>query len=380
MSVREIERNKKYQIEIVLGYNGGTKIRHYETFIGKKSEAKLREYELKTLLRDGSTFQKNNLTIKDLSMEYLKYQKDILSPKTYINYEYRLRLVMKKIEYVKIKELNVKILENFYHFLRHGYTSVRGKSLSPTTIQSYYCIINNMLVYAVKCEYIKNNPNSKIDKPKRAKTNIQFYTPDEVEKLITVLAQEPIKYQAIIMLALDLGCRRGELTGLTWKDIDFETRRVEINKTTQYAYGKIFEKCTKTEHSERVNYISDTTVQILKKHQKQQLKQKLLLGSKWQGRKRIFTTEYGADMHPDTPTKILDQVIKKHNLKRITFHGLRNTNVTLMISKGIQTQIISRKVGHSSVQTTDRIYSHFFKDEFKDVANVMEEFLTVKTN
>lgn len=85
-------------------------------------------------------------------------------------------------------------------------------------------------------------------------------------------------------------------------------------------------------------------------------------------------------MHPDTPTKILDQIIKKHNLKRITFHGLRHTNVTLMISKGIQTQIISRKVGHSSLQTTDRVYSHFFEDEFKDVSNVMEEFLTIKTN
>jgi len=47
-----------------------------------------------------------------------------------------------------------------------------------------------------------------------------------------------------------------------------------------------------------------------------------------------------------------------------------------MISKGIQTQIISRKVGHSSVQTTDRVYSHFFEDEFKDVANVMDEVLS----
>lgn len=85
-------------------------------------------------------------------------------------------------------------------------------------------------------------------------------------------------------------------------------------------------------------------------------------------------------MHPDTPTKILNQVIKKHNLKRITFHGLRHTNVTLMISKGIQTQIISRKVCHSSVQTTDRIYSHFFEDEFKNISNVIEEFLTLKAN
>ena len=44
------------------------------------------------------------------------------------------------------------------------------------------------------------------------------------------------------------------------------------------------------------------------------------------------------------------------------------------------TQIISRKVGHSSVQTTDRVYSHFFEDEFKNVPNVMEEFLAVKAN
>ena len=37
-------------------------------------------------------------------MEYLGYQKDILLHKTYINYEYRLRLVMKNIGYVKILE------------------------------------------------------------------------------------------------------------------------------------------------------------------------------------------------------------------------------------------------------------------------------------
>lgn len=381
MSVIELTKNKKYRIEIVLGYNGNKKIRHIETFYGKKSEANARKFELGKILKNGTIFQKKNYTFKDLAQEYYDYKIDNVEMKTFVNYDYRLKHAMDRIGYVRLQELNMKILKNFYQYLRHTYISPKTKdSLSTTTIRSYYDIINNMLEYAVKCEYIKSNPNSKIDKPKRAKTNIQFYTPNEVEKLITALAQEPIKYQAIIMLALDLGCRRGELTGLTWKDVDFETRRVEINKTTQYAYGKIFEKGTKTEHSERINYISDTTVQILKKYQKQKLKQKLLLGSKRQGSKRIFTTEYSADMHPDTPTKILDQVIKKHNLKRITFHGLQHTNVTLMISKCIQTQIISRKVGHSSVQTTDRIYSHFFEDEFKDVSNVMKEFLTAKTN
>ena len=212
MSVTEYERNKKYRIEIVLGYNGNKKVRHTEMFHGGKKDAILRENELKLQLQDGSFVKRNDLTLEKLSVEYLKLQKDILSPKTYINYEYRLKLVNKQIGYTKLKNLNVKILENFYSYLRNEYTSPNGNKLSSTTIQSYYNIINNMLVHAVKWDYIKSNPNEKIEKPKRAKTEISFYTPEDVEKLITVLPNEPLKYQAIILLALDLGCRRGELT------------------------------------------------------------------------------------------------------------------------------------------------------------------------
>ena len=366
MSVMELTKNKKYKIEVVLGYNGQKRIRYLETFHGKKSEAKAREFELGKLLKNATIFQKKNYTFKDLAQEYYDYKIDIVEKKTFINYDYRLKHAMDKIGYVKLQNLNVKILENFYQYLRHTYISPKTKrNLSLTTIRSYYDIINNMLEYAVKIGYIVENPNAKIDKPKKAKTDIPYYTPEEVEKLVSVLQLEPIKYQAIILLALDLGCRRGELTGLTWADVDFKTGRVQINKTTQYAYGKIFEKGTKTTNSERINYISKTTLELLKKWQKEQLKQKMLLGSKWHGSKRIFTTDYGADIHPDTPSKILGKIINKYGLKRIPFHGLRHTNVTLMIAKGIQTQIISRKVGHSSVQTTDRVYSHFFEDEFK---------------
>ena len=380
MGVMELTKNKKYRIEIVLGYNGKKKIRHIETFYGKKSEAKEKEFELKKLLRNGSVFQKKNYTFKDLSEEYRDYKVDLVKKKTYINYDYRLSQALKQIGYVKLQELNVKILENFYHYLRHTYISARNKPLSSTTIRSYYDIINNMLDYAVRCGYIQENPNAKIEKPKRAKTDIACYTDEEAEKLLTVILQEPIKYQAIIFLALDLGCRRSELTGLTWDDINLKTGRVQINKTTHYAYQEIYEEGTKTANSERVNYISQITIDVLKQWKKEQLQQQMLMGSKWEGSKRVLTTDYGADIHPDTPTKIFKKILKKYNLREITFHGIRHTTVSLMIRKGIQPQLISRKVGHSSVQTTDRIYSHFFEDQFRDVPNVMDDLITVKAN
>ena len=66
-------------------------------------------------------------------------------------------------------------------------------------------------------------------------------------------------------------------------------------------------------------------------------------------------------------------MVKKYNLKYITFHGLRHTGISHMIARGFQAQIISRKVGHSSVQVTDAYYSHFFEDEFKQAANSMSD-------
>ena len=97
MSIREMEKNKRYQIEIPLGYRGGQKIRHYETFYGTKKEAKIKEYQIKIQLKEGSYVKKTDMTFEDLSKEYLRLQKGILSLKTYINYEHRMIILLMNI-------------------------------------------------------------------------------------------------------------------------------------------------------------------------------------------------------------------------------------------------------------------------------------------
>ena len=83
----------------------------------------------------------------------------------------------------------------------------------------------------------------------------------------------------------------GEITGLTWDDVDFKKGTININKTTQYVAGYgTFEKSTKSDTSNRVIYITNTTLQLLKKYQVEQNKQRLLLGNKWKCSKRVLTT------------------------------------------------------------------------------------------
>ncbi len=374
MAVQEIIKNKKYKIDVPLGYNGTKRIRHIETFYGGKKEAILRENEIKLELKNNTYVKKNHITMQSLIEEWLKMIKCNVQIKTYKAYELYSKNIIKYIGHVKLKNLNVKILEEFYNNLRNDTT------YADKTIKHHYAIISNVLNTAIRWGYINSNPNMFVTPIKVHKKEIECYSPEEVKKLIDVLQNEPIKYQAIILLALDSGCRRGEITGLTWEDIDFKNCSININKTTQYVpdYG-IFEKEPKSETSNRIIYIAPTTIQLLKAYQKRQNERKLLLGTQWKNSKRVFTTEYGSDMHPDTPSKILEKIIKKYNLKRITFHGLRHTSISLQISSGIQSQIVSKRAGHSSVAVTDNIYSHFFKKDLKKVANKIDSFLQIKT-
>lgn len=372
MSVKELNKNK-YKIDVPIGYNGTKRFRHIETFIGTKKEAILRENEIKLSIKNRTYINKTKISVKDFFEEWLKYSKDIWSPKTYISNKHWIDNITKFLGHIRLQDLNVKILEDFYHELR------TNTNYSDKTIQHHYTLISSALNKAVVWGYIINNPNSRIEKPKIKKKEIKCYSPDEVYLLVNALQDESLKYQALIMLALDSGARRGEITGLTWEDIDFKNSTMKISKTTQYIKEiGIFEKETKTDTSNRTIYLSETTINILRKYKKEQLEKKLKLGNKWGNSKRIFTTECGTDMHPDTPSQIFQKIIKRHNLKRINFHGLRHTSISLQISSGVQPQIISKRAGHSNVTVTHNIYSHFFENEFKEVANKMDCFLQAK--
>lgn len=377
MSIREVEKNKKYRIEVVIGYNGDKKIRHYETFTGGKREAVLRENEIKLQIQTHTYIKKNDMTIKELIEEWLKSKKGNVGIKTYQEYERECRNVIDSIGHIKLKNINAKILEDFYNQLKIAKGRGRSKEgYSDKTIKHYYALISDILNKAVKWDYIPSNPNNKVTPIKVRKKEISCYTPAEVKELFRVLKNEPIKYQAVIFLAIDSGARMGEITGLTWKDIDFEELSVNINKATQYVAGYgTFEKDTKSETSNRKIYVSKTTMQVLKKYKVEQDKLKMQLGSKWAGSERVFTTELGEDMHPHRPYKILQQIIKKYNLKKVTFHSLRHTSISLLSSLGVPLQQISRRAGHSSITITDEVYSHIFEKDKQEIGYKMDTLL-----
>ena len=76
---------------------------------------------------------------------------------------------------------------------------------------------------------------------------------------------------------------------------------------------------------------------------------------------RIFTDPEGGLINPDSITSYMDAFCKRHKLKKITPHGLRHSNVSLLIAAGIPLRTVSARAGHAQLSTTGNIYAHVIR-------------------
>lgn len=80
-------------------------------------------------------------------------------------------------------------------------------------------------------------------------------------------------------------------------------------------------------------------------------------------------------MHPRNLVRTFDRLIKKAEVKKISIHGLRYTNATLLMKQGINPKIVSERLGHANVGITLDIYSHTDLDMQIETVRKLEKML-----
>ena len=252
----------------------------------------------------------------------------------------------------------------------------KEKKLSQETILHHHSFISTMLSRAVEWQLIPSNPCDRVKPPKVEHKEAKYLDEIQAAELIKCLYNEPLHYRTIIMLLLYSGMRRGEVCGLEWSDIDFKNNLISISKSNLYLPGKgIFEDTTKNKTSERVIRIPQDMIDLLKEYKVEQNKQRLSVGDMWKGSKKIFTTAFGAPIHPDSVTSWFSKFIKKYNLPNIHLHSLRHTNATLLIANGTNIRTVANRLGHADTSTTSNIYAHAIKTADEMAAETLANIL-----
>ena len=249
------------------------------------------------------------------------------------------------------------------------------KKLNRKTIKNHHIVIHSILSTAVDWNILMNNPAERAKPQKVTKTQAKYYNDEQVADMFQCLKSEPLMYMTMIYLAIDIGLREGELTGLKWEDINFNSCEVNINKQRQYIAGLGDIECKpKTDAGVRTVTVSKTVIAFLKEYKKQQSENRLKFGTAWQNGQYVFLHEDGSPISTQLPYKWFTKFLNRHNLPKITFHQLRHTNASLLISSGEDIVTVSGRLGHADKNVTLNTYSHIIKSKEAQVANKMDEF------
>lgn len=258
-----------------------------------------------------------------------------------------------------------------------------SKPLSAKTVLHHHRLISSIFSTAVEWGALFSNPCDRTKPPRVEKKEPKYLDEVQAATLLDLLETESTEYKTMIRLLLFTGLRRGELLGLEWKDIDFGNSTMQICRSSLYLPDKgIFEDETKNATSNRIIKLSQTAVNDLKAYKLWQMQQRMLIGDRWANSEKIFTTDEGKPLHPDTLSRWFSKFIKEHSdqLPPITIHSLRHTNATLQIAGGVPLTTVAKRLGHADTVTTSKIYAHAIKSADEAAAETLENLLTPNKN
>ena len=268
------------------------------------------------------------------------------------------------IGHLRMDKITIRDIQKFINSLaQDGVNESTGGRLAPKTIKHYLSYISSIFDFAIKMQMLQNNPCRNVTIPKGKTKEREFYTVEEVEKLLTLLENEEMKYRVFFNLAVYSGFRRSEMLGLEWKDIDFETGLVHVQRTSNYVAGVgMYEDTTKTKKSQRYIKLPPIMLDLLKQFKAEQDSEKEKLGDKWVETDRLFTKWNGEPMSSTTKYTWLKRFCERNNMRFCNIHSMRHFHTSVLISAGVDVTAVSGQLGHSNCNTTLGIYSHMFEE------------------
>lgn len=346
---KDKKRGTYYFITRIPTKNGTKQVkrRGFET----ERAAKLAEAKLQIEAEEG-LFEEENPTFEYVADQYLEWYKRRRKASSYTKVESIVRVNLKPVFGKKrIKDIRNRDIRRFQDDLIDA-------EYSAHHIKKVHQTLSTIFNFAIKEEYTKNNPAREVGNVEmEEEQHINYWTLEEFKQFISVV--DDYKYKTLFMTLYYSGMRKGELSALTWKDIDFKNNTININKT---AYNT---KITtpKTKSSIRTLKMPRYVMKML-----QELKN-------IQKPKLNFFVFGEADIH--LPATTLDRYYHKYldksKVKKIRLHDFRHSHASYLINKGAIPAVVAKRLGHKDVATTLNIYSHLYPSTEKEIIDQMED-------
>jgi integrase len=204
---------------------------------------------------------------------------------------------------------------------------------------------------------------------------MQVLDESEVSQFLVAAQENP--HQALYQLAITTGMRQGELFGLKWSDLQWNSGGLHVQRQIQRINGKGWSFAEpKTRAGRRTIKLGEGTLHVLREHKERQVVQKAMAGDCWQEHDLIFPTKAGTPGYGSNLRKDFLRVLDKAGLPKIRFHDLRHTAASILLNRGVPLLIVSKMLGHSKPSITLDVYGHLIHEMQDEASEVMDKLVT----
>lgn len=252
--------------------------------------------------------------------------------------------------------------------------SLHANGASPKTVRNLYGLLSGIYDWGVAMEYVPSTPCQYITLPKRRVHEARSLTREELSVVLSAVKKDANDYYYVaVVLAAFCGLRKGEILGLKWSDIDFDTGCLSVTRTRMYGENGTYIDTPKTVSGIRTVYMPDVVVDALERL-------RAAYAIKLVDPEYVLSHYNGRPVQPQALAGWVRRFRDAHpDLPIWSMHTLRHTHASMLRAIGAPLEEVQKRLGHADKITTQKIYIHLFDDADlvdKNTAQRINDFMS----
>jgi integrase len=220
---------------------------------------------------------------------------------------------------------------------------------------------------------IPRNAAAPVKQPRTRREEIRPLNCEQVRALFKATRED--RLEALYIVAVTTGLRRGELQGLKWEDLDREGGTLQVRRTLSEPKGSCILEAPKSGEGRNIRLTQRATA-ALRVHRKRHLEERMHKAGLWQEKELVFPSAVGPPLWGGNLNRTFKARLQRAGLPKSTrFHDLRHTCATLLLKQGVNPKFVQELLGHADISLTLNVYSHVLPDMGAAAAGAMEAAL-----
>lgn len=256
------------------------------------------------------------------------------------------------------------------------YNTMTKAGLSGKTVKNVSAVLHKAFAVALKQGIIQANPCAAAELPKVEHHEISPLTDEEIPRFLAAIDDSPMRNA--YALCLFAGLREGECLGLSWKQVDFQRRRITVSQQLQKEKvkgGRYYIAPSTKSSKPRTIEPPPIAFEYLRAEKRKQAENRLKAGPVWSNPDDlIFTNELGRHYIILTFYKNFKRIAASIGRPDARPHDLRHTAATVAIASGADIKSVQDLLGHATASFTLNVYAHTSEQMMRDTAARMQNY------